>query len=315
MEMKGQPNGKDIPAFNMNKKRAARTNPDPLVIERFRKLLADRKQEPDPFVLFHKIILSYYEDAGRDLVWRHTTDPYHILVSEIMLQQTQVGRVTIKYPEFIAAFPTCAALAGAPLHRVLAVWQGMGYNRRAIALHACARQVMTTFGGEVPQDIGTLATLPGIGHATACSIAAFAFNMPVVFIETNIRRVFIHFFFHDRMSVTDREIFPLVEQSLDTRNPRRWYWALMDYGSALKQAIPNPNRRSAHYTKQSKFEGSDREIRGMILRAFVANPRQDRYALIKSIPHEPERVKRIIDTLVKEGFLSMDRETLSIRER
>jgi A/G-specific adenine glycosylase len=191
----------------------------------------------------------------------------------------------------------------------------MGYNRRAIALHNCARQVMTAFGGRLPKDIDTLATLPGVGHATACSICAFAFNVPVVFLETNIRRVFIHFFFCDRISVEDREILPLVEQTLDTTNPRVWYWALMDYGSALKKTIPNPNRRSAHYTKQKKFEGSDREIRGMILKAFVHNPRQNLHTLVTNIPDEPERIKRIIDNLVKEGFLSIDRENLAIRDR
>jgi A/G-specific adenine glycosylase len=299
----------------MNKKRTIKMNSDLLVPEAFRESLAGRKLEPDIFICFRETILSYYEREGRDLAWRHTTDPYHIFVSEIMLQQTQVARVTGKYPEFIDTFPAFAALAAAPFHEVLAKWQGLGYNRRALTIHTCAKEVMMAFGGELPQDVELLATLPGVGHATAGSIAAFAFNMPVSFIETNIRRVFIHFFFGDRLSVTDREILPLVEQSLDTTNPRIWYWALMDFGSALKNSIPNPNKKSAHYSKQSKFVGSDREIRGRILKAFVANPRQDLYALIANIPHEPERIKRIIDNLVIEGFLSMDCETLSIRDR
>jgi A/G-specific adenine glycosylase len=299
----------------MNKKRTIKMNSDLLVPEAFRESLAGRKLEPDIFICFRETILSYYEREGRDLAWRHTTDPYHIFVSEIMLRQTQVARVTGKYPEFIDTFPTFAALAAAPFHEVLAKWQGLGYNRRALTIHTCAKEVMTAFGGELPQDVELLATLPGVGHATAGSIAAFAFNMPVSFIETNIRRVFIHFFFGDRLSVTDREILPLVEQSLDTTNPRIWYWALMDFGSSLKNCIPNPNKKSAHYSKQSKFVGSDREIRGRILKAFVANPRQDLYALIANIPHKPERIKRIIDNLVIEGFLSMDCETLSIRDR
>jgi A/G-specific adenine glycosylase len=174
---------------------------------------------------------------------------------------------------------------------------------------------MTTFGGELPRDVERLVTLPGIGHATACSIAAFAFNMPVVFVETNIRRVFIHFFFCDQTSVEDREILPLVEQSLDTTNPRVWYWALMDYGSALKNAIPNPNRRSAHYTKQSKFVGSDREIRGMILRSLVTNPQQDEKELVRSISVSEDRAHKVIDRLAKEGFISRNGTTLIIGDR
>jgi len=310
-----QSGAKDTLDPEMKKKRTININSGLLVHEEFRALLANRKPDPDIFVRFKKTILSYYEREGRDLAWRHTTDPYLIFVSEIMLQQTQVGRVTGKYPEFIDAFPTFAALANAPLHQVLAVWQGMGYNRRAIALHKCAKQVMTTFGGELPRDVGTLVTLPGIGHATACSIGAFAFNMPVAFIETNIRRVFIHFFFPDRLSVTDREILPLVKQSLDTTNPRKWYWALMDYGSALKNATPNPNRRSAHYTKQSKFVGSDREIRGMILRSLVTNPQQDEKELVRNISVSGERAHKVIDRLAKEGFISRNGTTLMIGDR
>ena len=306
---------KDIFGPTMMKTRRINVNSDFLDPEEIKVLPANRKPAPDFFVRFKKTILSYYEREGRDLAWRHTTDPYLIFVSEIMLQQTQVGRVTIKYPEFITTFPTFAALADAPLHQVLAVWQGMGYNRRAIALHKCAKQVMTTFGGELPHDVERLVTLPGIGHATACSIAAFAFNMPVVFVETNIRRVFIHFFFPDRLSVTDREILPLVEQSLDIKNPRIWYWALMDVGSALKKTVPNPNKKSAHYTRQSKFVGSDRQIRGIILRSLVTNPQQDEKELVRSISVSEDRAHKVIDRLAKEGFISRNGTTLIIGDR
>ena len=139
----------------------------------------------------------HYRNHGRDLAWRRTTDPYRILVSEIMLQQTQVERVTIKYPALYRRIPGFSLACQAPLSDVLAVWQGMGYNRRAISLQKCARRVVEEYGGALPQDPEILATFPGIGRATAASICAFAFNMPVVFIETNIRRVFIHFFFGD----------------------------------------------------------------------------------------------------------------------
>jgi A/G-specific adenine glycosylase len=175
--------------------------------------------------------------------------------------------------------------------------------------------VETEFSGTLPDTVETLNTFPGIGHATACSIAAFAFNKPVVFIETNIRRVFIHFFFGDQDLVHDREILPLVRQTLDTRDPRTWYWALMDYGSGLKQSIPNPNKKSAHYTKQSKFEGSDRQIRGMVLRSLVKNPEQDEKKFYRVISGKSRRVKRILDALVAEGFIMRNGSTISIRER
>jgi A/G-specific adenine glycosylase len=253
---------------------------------------------------FQLRVLSYYERSGRhDMPWRHTTDPYRILVSEIMLQQTQVERVTIKYPEFIAVFPDFAALAAAPLVDIIRVWQGMGYNRRAIALQKCAIRVTGEYGGILPRDVDTLATFPGIGHATASSIAAFAFDLPVVFIETNIRRVFIHYFFRDKDSIRDDEIFPLVDQALYRKNPRVWYWALMDLGASLKKSVPNPNRRSAHYTKQSAFEGSDRRIRGQVLKLLVSRGEMTTAAIIRELGEDRVRVLKLLDGLEEEGFI------------
>lgn len=238
------------------------------------------------------------------MAWRDTIDPYCILVSEIMLQQTQVGRVTVKYPEFIAEFPNFEMLARAPLADVLRVWQGMGYNRRAIALQKCAIRVVEEFRGILPADPDILATFPGIGHATASSICAFAFNMPVVFIETNIRRVFIHFFFPGREDVNDKEISPFVELALYRENPRVWYWALMDLGTELKKTFANPNRRSTHYTKQSPFEGSNRKIRGGILKELIRKSPLSERELIDAVSGEPERMAAIIATLIREGFVA-----------
>ena len=201
--------------------------------------------------------------------WRETRDPYRILVSEIMLQQTQVDRVRGKYEAFLSAFPDVAALASAPLDRVLAAWQGLGYNRRAVALHRSARILRSEHHCLIPNDTAALVALPGIGAATAGSIRAFAFNEPVVFIETNIRRVFIHEFFPGREAVADDELLPFVAAALVRRSPRDWYYALMDYGTALARQVPNPNRRSRTYTRQSRFEGSDRQLRGAILRVLV----------------------------------------------
>lgn len=269
--------------------------------------------DPASIRSFRKLVLDHYRDHGRDLLWRRTTDPYHILVSEIMLQQTQVERVSVKYPAFINAFPDFPSLAGAPLADLLAVWQGMGYNRRAISLQKCARLVVEEYDGTLLQDPETLATFPGIGRATAASICAFAFNMPVVFIETNIRRVFIHFFFSCDKPVKDADILPLVKSALYRKNPRIWYWALMDLGSTLKKTVPNPNRRSTQYVRQSSFLGSDREIRGMIIRTLLEHPDQDMDDLIRTTGKDRERVQRIITALEKEGFLTKTGKGIAIR--
>jgi A/G-specific adenine glycosylase len=237
------------------------------------------------------------------MAWRNTTDPYQIFISEIMLQQTQVERVTTKFPEFIRVFSDFPSLASATLGSILTVWQGMGYNRRAIALQKCAIRVMNEYNGLLPADVDVLATFPGIGRATASSIAAFAFNLPVVFIETNIRRVFIHYFFNDTESVNDAEILPLVKKALYYENPRVWYWALMDLGSALKKTVPNPNRRSVHYTRQSPFEGSDRKIRGTLLKLLLKNQFLEEKEIFGFIAEDPHRVQRILGALEADGFI------------
>jgi A/G-specific adenine glycosylase len=253
---------------------------------------------------FQQGVLSFYQLHGRhDMCWRHTTDPYQIVVSELMLQQTQVERVSIKFPQFIARFPDFAALAAAPLHEILTIWQGMGYNRRALYLKRCAEIVMHDYHGVLPADVEALATLPGIGRATASSIAAFAFNMPVVFIETNIRRVYIHHFFPERETVTDNEILPLVAQTLYRENPRVWYWALMDLGAALKKTVTNPNRRSAHYTRQAPFAGSDREIRGQIVKRLVTGERMSDDELLGNLNEDAGRVRTILAALEREGLV------------
>ncbi|MFA4876517.1 MAG: A/G-specific adenine glycosylase [Methanoregula sp.] len=253
---------------------------------------------------FRQMVLDHYRDHGREMPWRENTEPYHILVSEIMLQQTQVERVTGIFPGFIAAFPDFGTLAEAPLPSVLSAWQGLGYNRRAIALQQCAARVMAEFGGVLPDDPSILATFPGIGHATASSICAFAFNQPVIFIETNIRRVFIHYFFSDSASVSDNELIPLVERALPAENSRIWYWALMDLGTVLKKTVANPNRRSVHYTKQSAFAGSDRKIRGEILRLLLDGNEKFTEKIIAAFPEEdPARMERIISGLERDGFI------------
>ncbi len=267
--------------------------------------VAPPREEAARIKKFRSVIYGYYRKHRRDFPWRRTDDPYRILVSEIMLQQTQVARVAEKFVEFIASFPTVEALAAAPLARVLAVWQGMGYNRRARYLHELAAAVMANHGGAIPDDPEALAELPGIGRATAASICAFAFNRPVVFIETNIRTVFIHFFFHVNKKVSDRDILPLAEAALDRKEPHHWYSALMDYGAMLKRRHPNPSRKSDRHHKQKPFEGSRRQLRGEILRALLAHPRVTARRLSIIIGRPEEAVSAAVRDLVKEKIVTV----------
>ena len=289
---------------------------DPDQNEREQRILKETREHgatPEAVRLFRALVLAHYRAHGRDLPWRQTTDPYRILVSEIMLQQTQVERVAVKYPEFIDRFPDFASLARAPQSDILLAWQGMGYNRRALALKRTAERVVDDYGGRLPADVETLATFPGIGRATAAAICAYAFNMPVAYIETNIRRVFIHFFFQDREGVRDDEILVLVEQTLDRENPREWYGALMDYGSILKKRTANPNRRSASYSRQSRFEGSDRQIRGRLLALVLAEGAVTGEEAAARVAADPGRARKILDDLVREGFVAESEGTYTCR--
>jgi A/G-specific adenine glycosylase len=252
---------------------------------------------------FRKKIYTYYDAHGRDLPWRRRVTPYHVLVSEIMLQQTQVDRVLGKYREFLTAFPNFKSLAGASLRKLLSAWSGMGYNRRALALKALAQKVLAEHRGRLPLEKEKLLMLPGIGQYTAGAVLAFAFNQPVVFMDTNIRRVFIHEFFRDRTTIRDEEILPLVEKTVDRANPGKWYNALMDYGTMLKQESGNPNRRSAHYTRQRPFENSNRQVRGMILKVLVKESPLSGPQIARKAGIEPERVKQNLLQLEKEGFI------------
>jgi A/G-specific adenine glycosylase len=261
---------------------------------------------------FQTLIYGYYNQYGRDLPWRKTENPYHIFVSEIMLQQTQVERVIQKYGHFISVFPDFPSLARSALKNVLSAWQGLGYNRRALALLRTAHVILTEYGGILPQEVDTLVKLPGIGKATAASIYVFAFNKPTVFLETNIRRVFIHRFFADHDNVNDREILPLVEKTLDRSHPRLWYYALMDYGAMLKKLIQNPNRKSSHYRKQPPFEGSDRQIRGKILRVLLKDAPLSASGIANTIRIARKRLTLTLTCLEQEGFIKVHRGTYTI---
>lgn len=265
--------------------------------------LAAVRERQDPIEqreAFQALVLRFYAERGRDYPWRRTRDPWAILVSEVMLQQTQTDRVVPKYEAFLDRFPVPEALADSSVEELLSLWKGLGYNRRALALKRAAEAIVRDDDGIVPRGEDALRALSGVGPYTAAAVRAFAFGEPVVLIETNIRRLYLYVFFTGRTEVPDREIMPLIAETLDRSDPRRWYYALMDLGAGLAKAVPNPSRRSRHYTKQSRFEGSDRQIRGRILDELLKGPRT-RLELLE-LPFEDSRIDAQLRALVDEGF-------------
>lgn len=294
------------------------------------------------------ILKTFYKKDGRSyLPWRKTKNPYKILVSEMMLQQTQVERVIPKYTAFLQAFPTVTTLAEAPLSEVLALWSGLGYNRRAKFLHQAAKAVVGEHTGLFPKQVAELEKLPGIGPYTARAVAAFAYNQPVVLIETNVRTVVLYHFGtswldagqvqHNntgenmkkqrvmlRGVVSDVELLPLVGDLLkkSKMQPRDFYAALMDYGSHLKRSGVRLNSKSKGYIKQSKFTGSARELRGAILRELLKHARPAPLAklsisIASGIKVEntdvfKSRLKQELGTLVAEGLLIQKNATYAV---
>ena len=246
---------------------------------------------------FVEFVAKKGRELYRDLPWRRTYDPYAIWISEVMLQQTQVSRVDDRWQRWLERFPTVDALAAAAPSDVLEEWQGLGYNRRALSVHRAA-QAISEAGGVFPQDPKELVKLPGIGPATAAGIRAFAFNLHGVYLETNVRTVFLHELYPQAEGVPDSELIPLVELTCPASvedavdavaagadaavntaaetdetelTPRSWYYALLDYGAYLKKTIPNPSRRSKSHVKQSRFEGSHRQKRAELLRVLLTH--------------------------------------------
>ncbi len=266
---------------------------------------------PKAISLFQGLVWQYYRKHGRRFPWRETHHPYHVLVSEFMLQQTQTSRVMSKYNEFISTFPDFFTLARAPLRDVLWVWQGLGYNRRALALQRTAQEVVAQFDGQLPSDPEVLQRLPGIGPYTAAAVAAIAFNRPTGFIETNIRTVFLYFFFKKDGQITDRDILPLVEATLDRKNPREWYYALFDYGAMIKRQRKGIRGTIQH--KRGAFRGSNREIRGHIIRLLLTRESIAEQELISLLTHDGERVRPILMQLHDEGLIDNVGGLLRIR--
>ncbi len=253
---------------------------------------------------FRAAVWKHYRALGRGhLPWRKALDPYRILVSEVMLQQTQVERVVPYYRAWLLAFPTVEALAKAPLSKVLRAWQGLGYNRRGKHLHEAAKAVAKA--GRFPRTPEELEALPGIGHYTARAVAAFAFNIDVTFVETNLRTVIIHHFFPKRKEVKDAEILTVLKEVLPKGKAREWNYALMDYGAALKRAGVRLNSKAKGYKKQVAFRGSTREARGAILKALTKGPRDA--AFLAGILGDDRiiQAKAQVAALTKEGLIEL----------
>lgn len=278
-----------------------------MLISEFYKLYNEIGLSKEVISQFRSIIYGFYKQHRRNFPFRQNITPYNVLVSEIMLQQTQTGRVSQKFMNFVEKFPDFLALSKAPLEDVLKVWQGLGYNRRAIALKKISEIVINNYHGKLPDSIEILKSFPQIGHNTASSILTFAFNNPTVFIETNIRRVYIYFFFHNKYSISDKEIIPFVEKTIDIPNPREWYYALMDYGVILKKSYPDLNKRSVHYRKQAPFKGSNRQIRGNILKLLIRAKMLKKFEIENKFKNiSPDKLKVILIQLEKEGFIKIE---------
>ncbi|MDX1797318.1 MAG: A/G-specific adenine glycosylase [Candidatus Lokiarchaeia archaeon] len=287
-----------------------------LFINDFHKRFKKSGVSPEVVQLFQKFVYKYYKNHKRKFPFRENITPYNVLISEIMLQQTQTGQVTEKFLKFTKKFPSFSSLSKAPLEDILKEWKGLGYNRRAIALKKIADTVIKDFNGKLPESIDILVSFPQIGYNTASSIITFAFNKPTAFIETNIRRVYIYFFFPNRNKINDKEILPIVKKTLDRSNPRDWYYALMDYGVMLKKTHPDLNKKSTHYRKQAPFKGSTREVRGKILDLLIKKGKMD----LKNIQTQLGNMgnKTIIvalNQLRKEGFLEITNEIITLNKK
>lgn len=274
--------------------------------EKSRRRVSSRSPARARIIAFRKAVWGYYKKHARsELPWRKTRDPYKILVSEVMLQQTQVPRVMEKYKEFLIAFPSVYMLAQASLGDVLKVWSGLGYNRRAKYLHDAAKLIVDEYRGDI--ETATAAKkLPGMGSYTKSAVRVFAFNEPHTLIETNVRAAFIHHFFPSEDAVYDKDLVPFVEAAAAGEDPRAWHYALMDYGVHMKKLHKNPARKSKSYVRQGKFEGSLRQVRGAILRALHEG------ASLKALPYEQTRLKTALASLRKDGLLAKEGKTWRI---
>jgi A/G-specific adenine glycosylase len=270
-------------------------------------------QSQEGYEAFLQTILGFYEGHGRQFIWRETSDPYRILLSEVMLQQTQTSRVIPKYELFLSLWPTLKDLAGVALDELLYHWKGLGYNRRALNLRRSAI-ASREWDWNLPTKQTELLSLPGVGKATAAAIGAFSYRERTIYLETNIRRVLLHCFYPDQEGVKDKELELLLGRLVQlVEDPKAWYYALMDFGVLLKHLLPNANTRSAHYTKQAKFENSNRQIRGQLIHLLSDTGAKEQQQVTTLLSHfEEERVLYCLGQLEKEGFVEETEGTYRI---
>lgn len=257
---------------------------------------------------FQTKILSWYKANKRDFPWRKTTDPYHILVSEIMLQQTQTMRVVVYYEKFIKRFPTINDLANAKNPEVLKIWSGLGFNNRAIRLKEIAKTIVNDLNGNFPQQLDDLLELKGIGSYTAAAIMAFAFNKKAAVIDTNIRRVLMHEL-HLNHNISPKRISEIALSVIPRGKSRIWHNALMDYGALAATAKQTKIKSKS---KQSPFKGSEREVRGKILKLLLEKKRISKDDFAELIQHK--NFFEIIEKMKADGLLSERKNVVSIKK-
>lgn len=259
-------------------------------------------------------ILDWWQEHKRDLPWRHTRDPYRILVSELMLQQTQVDRVLPKYHAFLTRFPTVHAIASASSADVIRYWKGLGYNRRAVYLHKTATEIVNRYHGIFPTSERELLALPGVGPYTARAMMVFAFEQDVIMIDTNVRQVIEHVFFADKPA-SAKQIIAIAEQLLPRGQSWVWHQALMDYGSA----VIAPQRRGKQPKKKTTvpFRESNRFYRGRVI-DLLRDGDHSEYTVIETMTTEYQKpcefMQTIIDGLAKDGLLVKRGKKLSLPE-
>ncbi|MCX6663249.1 MAG: Fe-S cluster assembly protein HesB [Euryarchaeota archaeon] len=264
---------------------------------------------PERIQEFQKKVFSFYQKNKRELPWRKTTDPYKILLSELMLQQTQVNRVILYYDKWIARWPAIDALASATRAEVLQEWMGLGYNTRAINLHKAARKIVTEFDNDVLEAMKQYTEIPGVGRYTSQAVKIFSTNADLVTVDTNIRRIFIKEF-HLPDKVSDKELWGLAEQCLPKGRSREWHNALMDYGALHLTAQKTGIKPK---TQQSRFEGSDRQIRARILR-YLLKETMSLSELEKTFGIEQMRLRRILDKMVTEKIIVNKNNSYQLNE-
>ena len=266
---------------------------------------------PEKIQQVRRQILGYYRREGRNLPFRNTTDPYKIAVAEIMLQQTQVDRVVPKYATWVKKWPSWRALAKATNRELLTMWSGLGYNRRALYLGQMARTIIEQHSGVLPQDPDILRTLPGIGPYTSRAILIFAFNQPLVTIDTNIRRVLItKIGLPHSISVIALE--KIAQQILPPHRSRDWHNALMDYGAVVLTA-----RKSGvkPLSRQSKFAGSQRQIRGEIIRQLTTKKRINLASVSKKLGRSVDDVRTAAKGLADDRMICVDGDQVEMMSR